>query len=99
VQGALVIRRTHFGLTEQHWAKSGTAIGNQTQDAPPGCVNLLLLDHGVCPMRTLSRRQLLRLAVALPCAGLFSRYRAPHLNRVKITGIQAMAIKTSPATA
>ena len=50
-------------------------------------------------MRTLSRRQLLRLAVALPCAGLFSRYRAPHLNRVKITGIQAMAIKTSPATA
>ena len=47
-------------------------------------------------MRTLSRRQLLRLAVALPAAGLFSRYRAlaaPHLNRVKITGIRAMAIK------
>jgi L-alanine-DL-glutamate epimerase-like enolase superfamily enzyme len=47
-------------------------------------------------MRTLSRRQLLRLAVLLPCAGLFSRYRAlaaPHLNRVKITGIRAMAIK------
>jgi L-alanine-DL-glutamate epimerase-like enolase superfamily enzyme len=47
-------------------------------------------------MRTLSRRQLLRLAVALPSAGLFSRHRAlaaPHLNRVKITGIRAMAIK------
>ena len=47
-------------------------------------------------MRTLSRRHLLRLAVALPCAGLFSRYRAlaaPYLNRVKITGIRAMAIR------
>ena len=47
-------------------------------------------------MRTLSRRQLLRIAVALPCAGLFSRYRAlaaPYLNRIKITGIRAMAIK------
>jgi len=47
-------------------------------------------------MRTLSRRQMLRLAVALPCAGLFSRYRslaAPYLNRVKITAIRAMAIK------
>ena len=47
-------------------------------------------------MRTLSRREVLRLAVALPCARLFSGYRAlaaPYLNRVKITGIRAMAIK------
>src|ERR1700691_2768397 len=47
-------------------------------------------------MRTLSRRQLLRLALALPAAGLFARYRviaAPNVNRVKITNIRAMAIK------
>jgi galactonate dehydratase len=47
-------------------------------------------------MTTLSRRQLFRFAAVLPCAGLFGRYRAlaaPHLNRVKITGIRAMAIK------
>src|ERR1022692_3648969 len=47
-------------------------------------------------MRTLSRRQLLRLAIVLPSAGLFNRCRAlaaPHLNRVKITGIRAIAIK------
>ena len=47
-------------------------------------------------MRTFSRRGLLRLAVALPSAGLFSRYRAlaaPNVNRVKITGIRAMAIR------
>jgi hypothetical protein len=47
-------------------------------------------------MRALSRRQLFRLAVALPCGALFNRFRAlaaPHLNRVKITGIRAMAIR------
>jgi galactonate dehydratase len=47
-------------------------------------------------MTTLSRRNLLRLAVALPAAGLFSRYRAiaaPNVNRVKITNVRAMAIK------
>ncbi len=46
--------------------------------------------------KTLSRRQMLRLAVALPAAGLFSRFRAlaaPNLNRVKITNIRAMAIQ------
>lgn len=38
----------------------------------------------------------MRLAVALPAVGLFSRYRAlaaQNLNRVKITGIRAMAIQ------
>jgi len=47
-------------------------------------------------MRSRTRRDLLRLAIALPAAGLFSRYRAlaaPHLNRVKITNIKAMAIR------
>src|SRR5262245_27703466 len=47
-------------------------------------------------MNSFSRRQLLRMAVALPCAGLFSKFRAmaaPFLNRVKITNIQAMAIR------
>ena len=47
-------------------------------------------------MTLLSRRNLLRFAVALPAAGLFSRYRAmaaPNVNRVKITSIRAMAIK------
>jgi galactonate dehydratase len=47
-------------------------------------------------MKPLSRRDLLRLAVALPSVGLFSRYRAlaaQNLNRVKITGIRAMAIQ------
>jgi galactonate dehydratase len=47
-------------------------------------------------MTTLSRRDLLRLAVTLPAACLFSRYRAlaqPHLNRVKITRVRAMAIQ------
>ena len=49
-------------------------------------------------MSTFSRRDLLRLAVALPSAGLFYRYRAlaaPNLNRVKITAIRAMAIKNT----
>src|SRR5215472_2887495 len=44
----------------------------------------------------LSRRSLLRLAAALPAAGLFAQLRAlaaPNLNRVKITGIRAMAIQ------
>ena len=47
-------------------------------------------------MRLFSRRDLMRLAVALPAAGLFPRYRAlaePHVNRVKIRGIRAMAIQ------
>src|SRR5438128_128481 len=47
-------------------------------------------------MQSRTRRDLLRLAIALPAAGLFSRYRAlaaPHLNRVKITNIKAMAIR------
>jgi L-alanine-DL-glutamate epimerase-like enolase superfamily enzyme len=47
-------------------------------------------------MKALSRRQLLRLAVALPSAGLFGGFRAlaaSHLSRVKITSIKAMAIK------
>ena len=44
----------------------------------------------------ISRRQMLRLAVALPTAGLFRNYRAmaaPFLNRLKITNVQAMAIR------
>jgi galactonate dehydratase len=39
---------------------------------------------------------MLRLAVALPAAGLFRNYRAmaaPFLNRLKITNVQAMAIR------
>src|ERR1700756_1881675 len=47
-------------------------------------------------MTSLSRRDLIRLAVALPTAGLFSRYRAlaaPAVNRVKIPDILAMAIQ------
>jgi galactonate dehydratase len=39
---------------------------------------------------------MIRLAAGLPAAGLFHRYRAlaaPHLNRVKITAIRAMAIR------
>lgn len=47
-------------------------------------------------MRSPTRRQLLRVALALPSAGLFSRYRllaAPNVNRVKITDIRAMAIR------
>jgi L-alanine-DL-glutamate epimerase-like enolase superfamily enzyme len=47
-------------------------------------------------MTSLSRRDLLRAALALPAAGLFARYRAmaaPDLNRVKITDIRAMAIR------
>src|SRR5262249_48898062 len=47
-------------------------------------------------MRKMSRRQWMRLAVALPSAGLFTRFRAlasPYLNRVKITDIRAMAIQ------
>jgi galactonate dehydratase len=57
-----------------------------------GRILLLSEDH----MRPFSRRHLFRLAVALPAAGLFSRYRAlaaPSVNRVKITNIRAMAIK------
>jgi galactonate dehydratase len=47
-------------------------------------------------MTSLSRRDLLRIAVALPAAGLFAGYRAmaaPNVNRVKITNIRAMAIR------
>src|SRR5579862_8288935 len=47
-------------------------------------------------MTQLSRRDLIRLAVALPSAGLFARFRAmaaPSLKRVKITDVRAMAIQ------
>ena len=47
-------------------------------------------------LKSLSRRDLLRMAVALPAAGLFARYRAiaaSNVNRVKITNVCAMAIK------
>jgi len=47
-------------------------------------------------MTPITRRDLIRLAVALPSAGLFSRFRAlaaPAINRVKITDIRAMAIQ------
>jgi galactonate dehydratase len=47
-------------------------------------------------MNSLTRRDLLGLAVALPAAGLFSSFRtlaAPSVNRVKITGIRVMQIK------
>jgi len=43
-----------------------------------------------------SRRDLLRLAAALPAGGFLAPYRAlaaPHINRVKITNVRAMAIK------
>ena len=43
-------------------------------------------------MTSLSRRDLLRVALALPAAGLFSRYRAmaaPNVSRVKITNVRA----------
>jgi L-alanine-DL-glutamate epimerase-like enolase superfamily enzyme len=47
-------------------------------------------------MTSLSRRNLLRMAVAWPAAGLFAGYRAmaaPNVNRVKITDVRAMAIR------
>jgi L-alanine-DL-glutamate epimerase-like enolase superfamily enzyme len=47
-------------------------------------------------MKTLTRRNMLRLAIALPTGALFHRFNAlaaPNLNRVKITDIRAMAIK------
>ena len=47
-------------------------------------------------MTPLTRRDFIRLAVALPSAGLFARYRAlaaPDLHRVKITDVRAMAIQ------
>jgi galactonate dehydratase len=47
-------------------------------------------------MKPLSRRDLLRIAVAFPAIGLFGRYRAlaaSSINRVKITNVRAMAIK------
>lgn len=47
-------------------------------------------------MNSLTRRRLLRLALSLPSAGLFSRYKAlaaPSLNRVRITKVRAMAIR------
>ena len=47
-------------------------------------------------MNSLTRRDLLGLAFALPAAGLFSSFRtlaAPSVNRVKITGIRVMQIK------
>lgn len=45
-----------------------------------------------------TRRDLLRLAIALPVGTLFSRYRAlaaPYRNKVKITALKAMGIKTA----
>src|SRR5580698_11161338 len=47
-------------------------------------------------MKGMSRRDLLRIAVAWPAAGLFASYRAmaaPNVNRVKITNVRAMAIR------
>jgi L-alanine-DL-glutamate epimerase-like enolase superfamily enzyme len=47
-------------------------------------------------MTSMSRRDLLRVALALPVAGLFARYQAmaaPNVNRVKITDVRAMAIR------
>ena len=47
-------------------------------------------------MISLSRRELIRMAVALPATGLFTRYKAlaaANVNRVKITNIRAMAIR------
>ncbi len=47
-------------------------------------------------MHPLSRRGILRLALSLPSTAVFSRFRAlaaSSVNRVKITGIRAMAIK------
>ena len=44
----------------------------------------------------MTRRQLLRLAVALPACGIFDQFNAiaaPLLKRVKITDVRAMAIK------
>ena len=44
----------------------------------------------------MTRRDLIRLAIALPSTGLFTRFQtlaAPQLNRTKITAIKAMAIK------
>jgi len=44
----------------------------------------------------MSRRDLLRVALGLPAAGLFARYQAmaaPNVNRVKITNVRAMAIR------
>jgi galactonate dehydratase len=44
----------------------------------------------------MTRRELCRLALTLPAAGLFDRFKAlaaPLVNRVKITDIRAMAIK------
>jgi L-alanine-DL-glutamate epimerase-like enolase superfamily enzyme len=43
-----------------------------------------------------TRRNLLRLAVALPAGAFFNRYKvlaAPHLGKVKITAIRAMALQ------
>jgi L-alanine-DL-glutamate epimerase-like enolase superfamily enzyme len=47
-------------------------------------------------MTSLTRRDLLRLAIALPAGGLFARYEAmaaPNVNRVKITNVRALAIR------
>src|SRR4051812_8612278 len=44
----------------------------------------------------MTRRDLIRMAVALPAAGLFGRFRAmaaPELKKVKITNVRAMAIQ------
>ena len=47
-------------------------------------------------MENMTRRDLIRLAVALPVGTVFSRLRAlaqPHRGKVKITAVKAMAIK------
>ena len=47
-------------------------------------------------MQTWTRRDIFRMAAALPAGSLFSRLQAvaaPNLNKVKITNIRAMAIK------
>src|SRR5580698_1388862 len=54
------------------------------------------MKEGNSHMSLLSRLDLLRMAVSLPAAGLFARYRAmaaPNVNRVKITDVRAMAIR------
>ena len=44
----------------------------------------------------MTRRSLLRLALALPAGSFMQRYKAlaaPHLGKVKITAIKAMALQ------
>ncbi len=44
----------------------------------------------------MTRRNLLRLAIALPAGSYLNHYKAlaaPHQGKVKITGVKAMALK------